>query len=72
MEEVRGGGARVWCRNCHHIWVRQMKPSRGQIIRCPKCRMTLGVMSTPIKMVSVKEYIASKGIDEYGMAESKK
>jgi len=64
-EKVRGGGARMRCKKCDHIWVRQIKPSRGQIIRCPSCRITLGIMSTPIKMMSVKEYIGT-GIDEYG------
>ena len=57
--------ARLTCRKCGHDWVRLPKPSRGQIIRCPSCRITLGVMSTPIKMVSVEKYINEKGIDEY-------
>jgi len=58
--------ARLTCAKCGHEWVRKQKPSRGQIIRCPKCRMTLGIMSTLIKIVSVKEYIIKKAIDEYG------
>jgi len=72
MERVRGGGARVRCANCNYIWIRKIKPSRGQIIRCPACRITLGVMSSPIKMMSVKDYISSKAIDEYGMEKNKK
>lgn len=57
--------ARLTCVKCGHEWVRKQKPSRGQIIRCPSCRITLGVMSSPIKMVSVKEYIGGRAIDEY-------
>lgn len=57
--------ARITCKKCGHDWVRLLKPSRGQIIRCPRCRMTLGIMSTPVEMMSVREYIASKAIDEY-------
>jgi len=65
MEKVRSGGARMRCVKCGHIWVRTIKPSRGQIIRCPSCRITLGIMSTPIKMMSVKEYIDGKAVNEY-------
>jgi len=63
--------ARLTCAKCDHEWVRKQSPSRGQIIRCPRCRVTLGIMSTPKKMMSVKEYIGSKGINEYGMVKSK-
>ena len=66
MEGVRGGGARMRCIKCGHVWIKRIKSSRGQIIRCPSCRITLGIMSTPIKMMSVKDYIGSKGVDEYG------
>jgi len=65
MEGVRSGGARMRCFKCGHTWIRTRKPSRGQIIRCPTCRITLGVMSTPIKMMSVKKYIVARAIDEY-------
>jgi len=58
--------ARLTCAKCGHEWVREQKASRGQIIRCPACRVTLGIMSTPKKMMSKKEYIGSKGINEYG------
>ena len=64
--------ARLTCAKCRHEWVRKPKASRGQIIRCPSCRITLGVMSTPKKMVPILEYIGGKGIDEYGMEENKK
>ena len=66
ITEVRGGGARMRCFKCGHIWIRQIKPSKGQIIRCPSCRITLGIKGKPIKLMSVKEYIRSKAIDEYG------
>jgi len=56
---------RLTCAKCGHEWVRKQKASRGQIIRCPSCRVTLGVMSTPIKMMSVGKYIHSRAIDEY-------
>jgi len=61
---------RLTCIKCNYEWVRKPKPSRGQIIRCPSCRITLGIMSTPKKMMSVKEYIGT-GIDEYGNKTSK-
>lgn len=63
--------ARLTCAKCGHEWVRKQKSSRGQIIRCPSCRITPGIMSTPLKMMSVKDYIGSKGIDEYGLVKSK-
>ena len=59
--------ARLTCAKCGHEWVRKQKPSRGQIIRCPSCRITLGIMSTPMKMMSVEEYVIRKAIDEYVM-----
>jgi len=58
--------ARLTCAKCGHEWVRKQKPSRGQIIRCPRCRVTLGIMSTPTKLMEVEEYIATKAINEYG------
>lgn len=58
--------ARLVCSKCGHDWVRRPKASRGQIIRCPSCRMTLGIMSTPKKLMPVKDYIISRGINEYG------
>jgi len=63
---------RMSCAKCKHEWVRKQKPSRGQIIRCPKCRITLGIMSTPIKMIPVKKYIEGKAINEYGMDKIKR
>jgi len=63
--------ARLTCAKCGHEWVRMLKASRGQIIRCPSCRVTLGRMSTPMKMMSVKKYIGEKAVNEYGMDKSK-
>lgn len=66
--------ARLTCANpkCRHEWVRKQKASRGQIIRCPSCRITLGIMSTPKIMMSVKEYIGGKAINAYGLVKNKK
>jgi len=64
--------ARLTCAKCGHEWVRNQKPSRGQIIRCPSCRITLGVMSKPLKEGSREDYIIKRAIDEYGMEENKK
>ena len=57
--------ARMRCFKCGHVWVRQVKMSRGQLIRCPKCRITLGKMSKPLKPHIPKEHIVKKAINEY-------
>jgi len=64
--------ARLRCAKCGHEWVRKQKPSRGQLIRCPNCRIALGKMSKPIKYQLVEEYSVRKAINEYGEGTSKK
>lgn len=57
--------ARMRCAKCGYIWIRKMKFSRGQLIRCPSCRRVLGKLSKPMKPHEAQEYITTKAIDEY-------
>jgi len=57
--------ARITCPDCGHNWVRKPKPSRGQAIRCPKCRKTIGHMSTPFKPLIPMKANKGKAVNEY-------
>lgn len=58
---------RLTCANpkCRHEWERKTRWSRGQLIRCPSCRMVLGQLSKPIKPHVPIKYMNGKAIDEY-------
>lgn len=57
--------ARMRCAKCSYMWVRRVRFSRGQLIRCPSCRAVLGKLSVPISPFHVNEYREGKAIDEY-------
>ncbi|MBA7650262.1 hypothetical protein ES703_58065 [subsurface metagenome] len=58
--------ARLTCPKCGHEWVRQVKASRGQAIRCPSCKRAIGRMSKQLKPRIPQERIKGKAITEYG------